>query len=119
MTILSQDNLDTVVNIPEKYLTEWYQHFQDTKFVQERENIRLLFLKGLEKSDNTSAYLESFARSAIWDSLAFSGMSLQSTDVLITRYSASFDERIKNVLNIIPVKELESKARETLRSLIQ
>ena len=64
-------------------------------------------------------FLEVFARGAIWDSTAFSGMTLKSANILVQEYANTIDSRIKNVLNMVPVNELEFKAKETLRSLLR
>ncbi len=72
-----------------------------------------------QNQDLTREYLDVLARASIWDSLASSGVTLESTKILLRSYTNNMDSRIKNVLNVIPVKELETKARETLRTLIQ
>jgi hypothetical protein len=117
--MIQSENSTAVIDIPEKYILEWYQHFQDKKFVQEREAIRTLFSENFKDLKNPSPYIESLARWAIWDRIAFSGMSLNSANQLIDEYSTLLDARIKNVLKAIPINELEQKSKETLRTLLQ
>ncbi len=115
----SNDQLSELIDVPDAVLLEWYQRFQDKKFIQERENLRLLISERIKTSTDLSPYIESFARGALWDSMSFSGMNLESAKTLLESYTESLDERIKNVLNVVPISDLESKARETLRSLVQ
>lgn len=117
--VIANDRLSELIDVPDKVLLEWYQRFQDKKFVQERENIRLLLSERIQNNQNLTPYIESIARGALWDSMAFSGINLDSTKTLLESYSRNMDERIRNVINVVPVSELQSKARETLRSLIQ
>ncbi len=105
--------------MPEKYLLEVYQHFQDSKFVQERDAIRMKLIESFNKAKDPSPFIDALSRSAIWDTISFSWMSLSWANLIINEYTSKIDARIKNVLNIVPVKELESKAKETLRNLIQ
>lgn len=46
-------------------------------------------------------------------------MTLAGADAIVSEYANTIDAGIKNVLKNVPVKELELKARETLRSLVQ
>lgn len=96
---------------------KWYNHFQDTKFVQEREKIRTLLEKQMSYS-GSSQYLDVLARGAIWDSLSFTGMDLDSTTRYMKLYTQDMDKKIQSVLNIVPTADLQNKARETLRTLI-
>jgi hypothetical protein len=116
---LSQNSLASLSDMPEKYLLEVYQHFQDSKFVQERDAIRMKLIESFKKAKDPSPFIDALSRSAIWDTISFSWMSLSWANLIITEYTSKIDARIKNVLNIVPVKELESKAKETLRNLIQ
>ncbi len=117
--ILENNNIQELSKIPEKELLKWYQYFQDKKFVQERESIRTALLDRIKTWADMKDFLEVFARGAIWDSTAFSGMSLKSANILVQEYANTIDSRIKNVLNMVPVNELEFKAKETLRSLLR
>jgi len=97
----------------------WYQRFQDTKFVQERENIRILLQNQVAAGSSGSIYLETLARSALWDRMSFSGMDLKSADTYINTYAKEVDKTLQGVLRVVPASELQSKARETLRSFFQ
>lgn len=50
MDSLTSQNIGELAKIPEAKLLQWYQYFQDKKFVQERENIRIALSQKLEKS---------------------------------------------------------------------
>jgi hypothetical protein len=97
----------------------WYQRFQDTKFVQERENIRALLEQSVQTQSGASRYLETLARSALWDRMSFSGMELKSADTYINTYAKEVDKTLQGVLRVVPASELQNKARETLRSFFQ
>jgi hypothetical protein len=97
----------------------WYQHLQDTKFIQERESIRILLEKEFQNQSSGSIYIEALARSALWDRMSFSGMELKSADIYINMYAKEVDKKIQWVLRVIPASELQNKARETLRSLLR
>lgn len=114
----SLGNMDAknMVDIPKEYILKWYQRFQDTKFVQERENIRTLITKTWTSWDT---YIDAIARGALWDKMNFSWMTLKSADTLIGTYAKTIDTKIQWVLNVVPVPELQSKAKETLRSLLK
>lgn len=107
---------DTMTNIPKEYLLKWYQRFQDKNLVQQRENIRKLVIHTWTSWDD---YIDAIARGAIWDKMSFSGMTLQSTDALIGTYAKNIDAKIQWVLNVVPVSELQNKAKETLRTLLK
>lgn len=62
MSALNQDNIGAMANIPTKYLLEWYQHFQDTKFVQQRESIRMMISEASKNAGTPIPYIESLAR---------------------------------------------------------
>jgi hypothetical protein len=64
-------------------------------------------------------YIDAIARGAIWDKISFSGMMLESSDALISSYAKKLDESAKWVLKVVPISELETKAKETLRSLLK
>lgn len=96
---------------------KWYNRFQDTKFIQEREKIRLL-LEDHITTGSGRAYLDVLARGALWDSLSSSGVKLDSSLHYMKLYTQDMDKKIQSVLNVVPTAELQNKARETLRSII-
>jgi hypothetical protein len=73
----------------------WYQHLQDTKFIQERESIRILLEKEFQNQSSGSIYIEALARSALWDRMSFSGMELKSADMYINMYAKEVDKKIQ------------------------
>lgn len=97
-----------------------YQRFQDTKFVQERDHIRALVAQiGLRDLPNASAYIHHFAQTSLWDALTFTGMSLSGSEAIFRSYRDNLTSQMKNVLDTIPLRDLEKKAKETMRQFLQ
>lgn len=113
---LSNPDGSKVMNMPKEYLLKWYQRFQDGQFIEERENIRAIVAKTWNGWDE---YIDAIARGAIWDKISFSGMTLESSDALITTYTKKLDDAAKWVLKVVPVSDLQNKAKETLRNLLK
>ncbi len=82
----------STIEIPREYALKWYQRFQDTDFVEQRENIRATLIHTWTHGDEM---IDTLARGAIWDRISFSGMTLQSTDALIKQYITSLDTKIQ------------------------
>lgn len=106
-------------DISPETLLSVYQRVQDKKFVQEREMLRSALATKIAALPESTLYLESLARGALWDKIAYTGMTLPSADAIVSRYSETLDTQIQNVLKTIPLKEMDTKAKETLRSLIK
>jgi hypothetical protein len=107
------------VKIPKEKILGLYQKLQDTKFVQERDRIRIY----IEREKSTLAlgeeYIQTLTRSAIWDQMASSGIILDGAASMVDEYKQTLDTQLQWVLKVIPVRDLESKARETLRQLVK
>jgi hypothetical protein len=112
-------SLDRTQDITEENLLRAYQYVQDKKFVQERERIRTLLIERWRASNKGSVYLESLGRGALWDSIGFSGMTLESANALGREYAKTLNQNIDTVLGVIPLRDLDTRARETLRSLVK
>jgi FecR protein len=112
-------SLDRAQDITEENLLRAYQYVQDKKFVQERERIRTLLIEKWKASNKGSIYLESLGRGALWDSIGFSGMTLESANTLGREYAKTLNQNIDTVLGVIPLRDLDTRARETLRSLVK
>lgn len=63
--------------------------------------------------------IDTMVRGAIWDKMSYSGVTLGAADTLIKQYTDTLDTQVRSVLNVVPVSELQNKARETLRTLIK
>jgi hypothetical protein len=114
----SLQNIDTnkLWSIPKEYILKWYQRFQNIEFVEEREKIRTIITKTWTEWDD---YIDAIARGAIWDKMSFSGLTLGSADELARRYAKTLDSSIEWVLKVVPISDLENKAKETLRTLMK
>lgn len=104
------------MELPREYVLKWYQRFQDTDFVEQRENIRTTLVHTWTHGDEM---IDVLARGALWDRMSFSGMTLKGTDALIGQYIDTLDAKIQGVLNVVPAAELQNKAKETLRNLMK
>lgn len=107
------------MDIPTEKVMSVYQKIQDTKFVQEREKLRSYILSASGTVSLTQEQFQIFAQGAIWDSLSQSGITLDTASVFVDNYVREFDSSLRSVLQVIPVRELETKSRETLRKLIK
>ena len=96
-----------------------YQRIQDKNFVQEREALRSAFQNTLTSAPEARAYLESFARGALWDEIAFTGMTLPNGQKLLESYTQTLGGQIRNILQVIPLEDIEQKAKETWRQLLK
>jgi hypothetical protein len=96
-----------------------YQKLQDTKFVQERDKLRAYITSQSDVIWLDGDYIQTFTRGAIWDQLSFSGVTLAWAEGMITNYTKTLDTQMQSVMRLIPVWDLENKARETLRQLIK
>lgn len=107
------------IKIPKEQLLRIYQKIQDTKFVQERDKIRTYIMTESESLGLDAEYLQTFTRGALWDRLSFSGVMLQGAENMVTEYTKNLDAQVRGVIQVIPLRDLDTKARETLRTLLK
>lgn len=107
------------LDISKEHILSIYQKLQDTKFVQERDSLRSYLESKWTSIWMSSDQFQVFTRGALWDAITFSGITLQWADSMVKDYTKTLDAQIQSVMRVVPVGELDSKARETLRQLIK
>ena len=112
-------NTATTPSFSTQDIVSLYQRIQDKNFVQEREALRSVFQNTLSSVPEAQKYLESFARWALWDQMSFTGMTLPNGEKLLESYTKTLDGQIQNILEVIPLKDIEEKAKETWRQLLK
>ncbi len=65
--VISSGDISNIVNIPEAMVMKWYQAFQSTDFVQERDQFRGAILSIQDRFTNGDQIIESLTRGAMWD----------------------------------------------------
>lgn len=83
------------LEIPREQFMRIYQKLQDTKFVQERDALRTYIQNHTESLDFSPADMETFLRGALWDSLSFSGMTLEGAQGLFQDYSQNLSTQVQ------------------------
>lgn len=107
------------IEIPREQFMRVYQKLQDTKFVQERDTLRSYIAGHSGSLGFSTDDMETFLRGAVWDSLSSSGMTLDGAQALFQDYSANLSTQVQWVLRVVPLRDLESRAQETLRQLVK
>lgn len=107
------------LHIPKQQILGIYQKLQDTKFVQEREKIRTYIYNNSGSVQLGWEYFDTFARGAVWDTISFTWLTLTWAEKLLDDYTSTLDTQIQSVIRVIPISELENKARETFREMIK
>lgn len=83
------------LEIPKEQFMRIYQKLQDTKFVQERDTLRSYIQGHRESLGFSTADMETFFRGAVWDSLTFSGMTLDGAQGLFQSYSQNLSTQVQ------------------------
>ena len=79
LSAISSDNISDMANLPVSTVMRWYQSFQSTDFVQERDQFRGVIISLSDNFTNGDQIIESLTRGAIWDMMVSSGTTLQNT----------------------------------------
>ena len=87
ISTISSGNLANIANISQTSMMRWYQSFQSTDFVQERDQFRWAIISLQDQLTGGDQVIESLTRGAMWDMLASSGVTLQNTKWLLDAYS--------------------------------
>lgn len=96
-----------------------YQGFQDTNFIQQRDKIRAYIQTRSENLNFSGELLQTFTRGAVWDAITFSGVTLSGTNAFLQKSKVDLSTKMQNVLDVVEFQDLELKAKETLRNLVQ
>jgi FecR protein len=99
-------DLTNMTNMPQATLMKWYQSFQSTDFVQERDQFRWAIISLESQLPGGDHLIESLTRGAMWDMMSSSGATLQNTRWLLDTYArktgTTLDMLISGAKNIDP-----------------
>lgn len=79
LSVISSGNLTNIANISQASMMRWYQAFQSTDFVQERDQFRGAIVALRDQLTGGDRIIESLTRGAMRDMLASTGATLQNT----------------------------------------
>ena len=79
LSAISSGNISDMANLPVSTVMRWYQSFQSTDFVQERDQFRGVIISLSDNFTNGDQIIESLTRGAMWDMMVSSGTTLQNT----------------------------------------
>ncbi len=79
LSTISSGNITGMADIPSALVMRWYQSFQSTDFVQERDQFRGAIVSLRDDFTNGDQIIESLTRGAMWDMIVSSGATLQNT----------------------------------------
>lgn len=79
LSAISSGDLANMTGISQTSMMRWYQSFQSTDFVQERDQFRGAIISIRDQLTNGDQVIESLTRGAMWDMLASTGATLQNT----------------------------------------
>jgi FecR protein len=79
LSLIHTGDLTNMANMPQATLMKWYQSFQSTDFVQERDQFRGAIVSIRGQLTNGDQIIESLTRGAMWDMMSASGATLKNT----------------------------------------
>jgi FecR protein len=79
LSAISSGDIARIADLPQATVMRWYQTFQSTDFVQERDQFRGAIVSLRDKFTRGDQIIESLMRGSLWDMMAHSGASLQYT----------------------------------------
>ena len=79
LSAISSGDFANMTGISQTSMMRWYQSFQSTDFVQERDQFRGAIVSISDQLTNGDQIIESLTRGAMWDMLASTGTTLQNT----------------------------------------
>lgn len=115
---ISMNRIDTLMNLPQEKVMEWYQKFQSNKFVKERESLR----NALVNFRLDEKFMDSLARGAYWDKLSFSGMTLDTANQLLSDYakkSGTTMEALNKGIEAVRLENLTEQGKSAIQKLFQ
>ena len=110
------------VTIPQDILMKWYQSFQSTDFIQERDRMRGTIISLKDTFTNGDQIIENLTRGAIWDVTVASGMTLANTQSLLEAYAKKTGTTLDNLnaqLKKIDTNTLSKEGRALYEKLFQ
>ncbi|MBC7503707.1 FecR domain-containing protein [Candidatus Gracilibacteria bacterium] len=103
---IASGNISDIANLPTTLVTRWYQSFQSTDFVQERDQLRGVIISLRDNIINGDQIIESLTRGAMWDIVSSSGMTLQYTKQLLDTYAQDTGTTLDQLIGV--VKKIDS-----------
>jgi hypothetical protein len=79
LSVINSGNISDIGGLSQATVMRWYQSFQSTDFVQERDQFRGVIISLRDQFTGGDQIIESLTRGAMWDMMASSGASLQHT----------------------------------------
>jgi hypothetical protein len=112
LSAISSGNISDMANLPVSTVMRWYQSFQSTDFVQERDQFRGVIVSLQSKLTGGDQIIESLTRGAMWDMMVSSGTTLENTRGLLDTYArktgTTLDTLISGARSIDPSTITES-----------
>ncbi|MBC7498513.1 FecR domain-containing protein [Candidatus Gracilibacteria bacterium] len=87
LSVISSGNISDIGGLSQATVMRWYQSFQSTDFVQERDQFRGVIISLRDQFTGGDQIIESLTRGAMWDMMSASGAPLQNSKGLLDTYA--------------------------------
>jgi FecR protein len=87
LSAIHSGDISRIVDLPQATVMRWYQTFQSTDFVQERDQFRGAIISLRDQFTHGDQIIESLMRGSLWDMTTASGDSLHYTRGLLDAYA--------------------------------
>jgi hypothetical protein len=118
LSAISSGDLANMTGISLSSMMRWYQSFQSTDFVQERDQFRGAIVSIRGQLTNGDQIIESLTRGAMWDMMSASGLTLTNTRGLLDTYAKKTGTTVEILTS--GIKNLDtSKITESGRTIYE
>jgi FecR protein len=101
LSAISSWDLENMTGISLSSMMRWYQSFQSTDFVQERDQFRGAIVSIRGQLTNGDQIIESLTRGAMWDMMSASGLTLTNTRGLLDTYAKKTGTTLDSLISRI------------------
>ncbi len=99
LSAINSGDISRIAELPQATVMRWYQTFQSTDFVQERDQFRGAIITLRDNFTNGDQIIDSLMRGSLWDMTSSSGASLRYTRGLLDTYAQKSNTTVEALVS--------------------